>query len=197
MEKNCRYSLFTQSNEELLSKLTLTYIEFYKTKEIFLKGRDEIITLLNEQNENNFIKKDINENIIENEINKSVKGDTIAINNEKCVKEKSSEETKSRLYNTLILKTHPDKSESKSSALYQDIQASKYKFAKLCVISRILNIPIPSLENEEIDEIKRAIEKKEKKIKFLEKTYPYLIYTTETKEKKKIYLDELKKRLDE
>lgn len=179
-----KYSLFTQSDEELLSKLVLTYIEFYKTKEIFLKGHNEIYQKIG----NLFIK----DNIIElNE--KLIEESPI---NTKYVKGELFEEKKSSLYNTLILKTHPDKSDLyKTTEIYEEVKKSKHKFPKLCVISKILNIPIPILKEEEIYEIKQAIEKKYKKTENLKKTYPYLIYITNSEEKKKVYLEELKKRL--
>lgn len=180
------YDIFASDSEELLSKLYATYVNFYRTKQEFVKSREAFMKVLSEQ------KGEQIESIVKEEKEKEAK-ETEEAKEIKEIKESKEEGIKSSpLFHKLALATHPDKHPTCNPIYFQQAQKANEqgKFAKLLFLSRLLKLETPTeFTEEERNLLQKAIEKKENKIQHYQKTYPWLYAQAESEELRKKILE--------
>ncbi len=187
------YEFFSNENEILLGKLYDTYLEFFKTKKEYLESRDEFLIVLQER-----FPEEYRSN--EEEVATSNTQETTSItqtkenkpnNNEEIHEEEIYEEEKkevkgenniriSALFHKIALHAHPDKHKNVNPILFdQSVKAcEKGKFGKLCFLAKFMNLSFDTFTNEEIQNIKETIKKKEQKIQHYNRTYSMMYKRT-------------------
>jgi hypothetical protein len=194
------YDAFISDTEELLSQVYSIYLQFYKTKQEFVKNREAFLGVLGEKKGSELQEvvnheKEKEKEKEENEDNKSVvefenESEKIGIENNKS--ESTNQINSSPIYHKIALATHPDKHPECNPIFFQQAQKAneQRKLAKLVFLSRFLRIDIvPHFTQEEICELQKSVEKKKKKIEHYKKTYPWMYANADTEELRKKLLE--------
>lgn len=144
----------------LLSELSSIYKLYYKEKKNFSEGtimiHNDYMPLSSHTSETNELQIEIQRPDAKNKNESNVKG----------------------LFRRIALITHPDKQIGKhkySESLFNEAKKAeeKGKFVKLCFLTTLLHMPIPSFTEDERKQIRDTIQKKQTKINHYRKTYAY------------------------